>query len=230
MPKHIQRILILIGGFAIVAILAAYFLTPKSFYVFGHYRADSVREIAAGVPKFKGPDHCLACHDEPHAVWSAGVHTTVKCEVCHGANGRHPDSAQMLIPTDTVRLCTLCHEAMPARPAAQPQIDVAEHAGAEQCIVCHDPHAPRIGGPEDAGTPEALAAQCAGCHGPAGEGVEDFPPLAGLNADYLITQLEAYRSGARANPMMNTISESLSDEDIAALAAHYSSLEGGKRN
>ncbi|MDH3229268.1 MAG: c-type cytochrome [Alphaproteobacteria bacterium] len=229
MPTHILRLLLLIIGFFILAIAAVIVLTPESFYEFGHYRADSVGEIAADIPKFQGPDYCEACHEEQHADWSAGIHTVVKCEVCHGAAGEHPlDGGKLPIPTDSVKLCTLCHEKMPARPAAQPQIVVSEHAGDEQCVTCHDPHSPALGdsGSGQAGADPGPASQCAGCHGAEGLGVGDFPPLAGKAADYLATQLQDYRSGAREDPMMNTIAESLSDADIAELAAYYASFDG----
>lgn len=228
MPKHIVRLLLLIGAFVVAALAAQSYFIPDSFYVFGPYRADSVREIAAATPKFKGPDYCQACHEERHVEWSAGVHKAVKCEVCHGAAGDHPDSGKLPVPTETVKLCTLCHEAMPTRPAAQPQIVVAEHAGTKQCITCHNAHSPKIGGQADAGpvAVETLISQCAGCHGPKGLGVEDFPPLAGKTAEYIATQMQAYRSGARRHEMMNAIAEPLSNQDIADLAAHFAALKG----
>ncbi len=227
MPTHILRLILLVVGFIILAIAAAIYLTPESFYEFGHYRADSVGEIAADTPQFQGPDYCEACHEEQHTDWTAGVHTVVKCEVCHGAAREHPaDGGKLPIPDDTVKLCTLCHEKMPARPAAQPQIVVSEHAGEEQCVTCHDPHSPALGG-DQAGEESDPAAACAGCHGDEGRGTGDFPSLAGKDADYLAMQLRNYRSGARENAMMNTIAESLSDADIVGFAAFYAALEGG---
>lgn len=230
MPKHIQRLLLLVVGFIVLALAAKSYFTPDSFYRYGHYRADSVAEIAADIPKFRGTDYCQECHEAPHADWTAGVHKAVKCEVCHGAVGEHPVEGDLpVIPTDTVKLCTLCHEAMPTRPAAQPQIVVSEHAGTEQCATCHNPHSPRIGG-GDAGADAGPAAQCAACHGADGLGVEDFPPIAGKDAGYLATQLKDYRSGAREDPMMNAIAGDLSDADITGLAEHFASLKGGTGN
>jgi len=218
-------------GFVTLALAAKSYFTPDSFYLFGHYRADSVGEIAAETPKFRGTDYCQDCHEAPHAEWTAGVHKVVKCEVCHGAVGEHPVEGDLpVIPTDTVKLCTLCHEAMPTRPAAQPQIVVSEHAGTEQCATCHNPHSPRIGGGDAAGADAGPAAQCAACHGDDGLGVEDFPPLAGKDAGYLATQLQDYRSGARENPMMNAIASDLSDAEITGLADHFASLKGGTGN
>jgi cytochrome c553 len=232
MPKHGVRLILLLVAFFASAVGARYYFKAPSFYEYGHYRANSVPEIAAPQPQYRGPSYCQTCHADRHTQWSAGVHKVVKCEVCHGAAKEHPQSGKLVIPTDTVRLCTLCHEAMPGRPAAQPQIKVAQHAGGQQCVTCHNPHSPKIGGPATAkasaapvGT-QALSARCAGCHGADGLGVGAFPALAGKDADYLAKALQDYKSGARANPMMNTIAKSLSDQDIADLAAHYASLKG----
>jgi cytochrome c553 len=40
-------------------------------------------------------------------------------------------------------------------------------------------------------------------------------------------KLQEYRSGALQHPVMNAVTKSLSDEDIADLAEHYASLPGG---
>ncbi len=63
---------------------------------------------------------------------------------------------------------------------------------------------------------------CEQCHGPGGMGVgANFPPLAGQSANYLASQLRAFRSGSRHNdPMglMRHIAQSLGDQDIDAVA------------
>lgn len=81
---------------------------------------------------------------------------------------------------------------------------------------------------------EALIAQgrnkariCTGCHGPNGiSRIPSNPSLAGLSQDYLVEQLHAFREGSRENPTMNSIARNLTDADIAALAAYFSSLPG----
>src|SRR3990170_7753571 len=110
MPKHIFRLLVLIFGGLAVALVAIPLLTVDSFYRFGHYRANSVPEIAAKEPVYQTPRYCYGCHTERRAQWSAGSHKSVTCETCHGAAEGHPQDAKMLIPSDTQRLCTLCHE------------------------------------------------------------------------------------------------------------------------
>ena len=67
------------------------------------------------------------------------------------------------------------------------------------------------------------AAVCSQCHGirtpSAGA---PFPSLAGRDAGYLKLALEQYRDKTRVSEMMNNIAGSLSDKDIANLAAYYS--------
>lgn len=78
----------------------------------------------------------------------------------------------------------------------------------------------------DAVAGKAKAAVCAGCHGANGiSGNDAWPNLAGQKATYLANQLKAFRDGTRNNPMMSGMAKPLSDDDIANLAAYYSSLK-----
>jgi len=227
MPKHIFRLVALIIGLVVVAVIAAPYLTVDSFYRFGHYRANAVPEIAAKVPVHQTAKYCKTCHAERHAVWSAGSHKSVNCEICHGAALGHPENRKMPIPKDTAKLCTLCHEKMTGRPATQPQIEVAAHSGGKQCIVCHNPHSPKIAVSEvkvtgDAAAGKKLAADCADCHGADGNSLNDsWPTLAGQNAAYLARILAAYKSGDQKDAMMTPLSQDLSDADIQNLAVYF---------
>jgi cytochrome c553 len=72
----------------------------------------------------------------------------------------------------------------------------------------------------DAAAGAEKAKGCASCHGIDGKG---RIPLAGKDADYLAQQLQAFKSGVRKEKMMNMMAGSLSDQDIADLAAYFSS-------
>ncbi len=255
MPRHISRLILLLVAFAVIGYTAKRVFTVKSFYEYGHYRGDSVAEIASEKPKYRGVGYCAPCHAEQVALWSKGVHNrpdlgkAVKCEVCHGAASErewrslfvfptsgpdHPANLKMSVPTDTRKLCTLCHERMTGRPLQQRQIVVADHAGTQQCTVCHNPHSPRlnlvsaeVAAPAgDAIAGKAKAAACAGCHG--AEGVSNNlpgPSLAGQNAAYFINAVKAYRTGARKNPMMSAVAPGVNDEDADNLAAYFAGLK-----
>ncbi|MBE0626290.1 MAG: c-type cytochrome [Burkholderiales bacterium] len=239
MPKHIVRLILLIVAVLALAAIAAPLLTVDSFYRYGHYRADSVAQIAAQEPVYQTPRYCYGCHTERRAQWSAGNHKSVTCEVCHGPARGHPQSGRLYIPTDTVKLCTQCHEAMPGRPRTQPQIEVAAHSGGQQCAICHNPHTPKISAAAakvsgDAAAGEQSAAACAGCHGDDGNSPNDtWPSLAGQNAAYLARILAAYQSGDQTDPVMTPLAKALSDADIQNLASYYAGLSckptaGGK--
>jgi cytochrome c553 len=65
---------------------------------------------------------------------------------------------------------------------------------------------------------------CAACHGENGiSQAPDFPKLAGQYNDYLVRALSDYKSGARKNAIMAGQVTNLTQQDIADLAAYYSS-------
>ena len=66
----------------------------------------------------------------------------------------------------------------------------------------------------------AKAAQCAACHGIDGMSkLPEAPNLAGQTEEYLVKALNDFRSGERKNEMMSMMAKTLSDADVANLAA-----------
>lgn len=70
-------------------------------------------------------------------------------------------------------------------------------------------------------------AMCIGCHGIVGyqasfPEVHKVPKISGQSAKYIASALNAYKKGERKHPTMRGIATSLSDQDIADLAAFYS--------
>ena len=243
LPKHISRLLFLLVIFLLLALAAKSYLTDPSFYKYGHYRADAIPELAAGVPLYRGASYCKSCHDERQYDTSSGAHMSVQCEVCHGTSRGHPEDGNMLIPTDTIRLCSTCHESMPARPARQPQIEVGEHPspeeGATPCHTCHDPHSPADDAPvtdqlntkTQTGTAgewsaglSALISKCAKCHGKKGEGKRKNPALAGLESAVFIEKMKTFKSAGSEITKMTKYAKPLSEEDIVELAYYYEGL------
>lgn len=67
------------------------------------------------------------------------------------------------------------------------------------------------------------------CHGARGEGniAAGFPALSGQHADYVIEQLKAFKSGARANGpngIMRDIAKRMTEEEIQAVGNYVSGL------
>jgi len=76
----------------------------------------------------------------------------------------------------------------------------------------------------DADAGQAKAAVCAACHGADGNSVvPNWPKLAGQHAGYLERQLGLVKSGDRPVPEMAGIVISINDQDMADLAAYFSS-------
>ena len=66
------------------------------------------------------------------------------------------------------------------------------------------------------------AVSCGSCHGGDGNSmVSTFPKLAQQHESYLIKQLKNFKDGSRKDAMMSAMAMSLSDEDIADIAAYY---------
>ncbi|MAL01258.1 cytochrome c [Pusillimonas sp. DMV24BSW_D] len=88
---------------------------------------------------------------------------------------------------------------------------------------------------QESGAANAKAAvnkvsMCIGCHGIEGykssfPEVYHVPKIAGQNAEYIVAALKEYASGARSFPTMEAIAKSLSEQDMADLAAYYSNLK-----
>ena len=68
---------------------------------------------------------------------------------------------------------------------------------------------------------------CSACHGADGNSVvPSFPKLAGQNERYLIKQMNDIKNNIRPVPTMAGQLTSMSDEDIANIAAYYASQKG----
>jgi cytochrome c553 len=82
---------------------------------------------------------------------------------------------------------------------------------------------------QNAAEGQKKAAMCIGCHGIIGYQasfpvVYKVPMIAGQNSKYLISSLVAYKKGERRHPSMRAIATSLTDTDMADLAAYYETL------
>jgi cytochrome c553 len=72
----------------------------------------------------------------------------------------------------------------------------------------------------------AKAMMCQACHGLDGLAkTPDAPNIAGQTEPYLMTQLQAFKSGVRKNDAMSVVAPSLSDKDIEDLSAYFAAIE-----
>ena len=74
---------------------------------------------------------------------------------------------------------------------------------------------------------EKINAMCIGCHGIKGyqasfPEIYKVPMISGQSAKYIEAALQSYKKGDRKHPTMRSISESLTDQNMADLAVYYS--------
>lgn len=101
-------------------------------------------------------------------------------------------------------------------------------AGSADSVVAPEPAAvaaPIVG---NATVGKQKAFMCKGCHNNQGyktayPKVYEVPRLGGQHAEYIVSALGQYRSGERSFATMRAMAANLSDQDIADLAAYYSS-------
>ena len=89
-------------------------------------------------------------------------------------------------------------------------------------------HAPGAAAQGNAEAGRGKASMCVGCHEIPGykasfPSVYRVPMITGQSGKYIEASLQAYRKGDRSHPTMRAIAGSLTDQDIADLAALYGS-------
>lgn len=78
------------------------------------------------------------------------------------------------------------------------------------------------GGNAEAG--KTKSATCAACHGADGNSTNpEWPKLAGQHASYIVKQLTNFKEDKRVNATMSPMAKPLSEQDVADLAAYFSS-------
>jgi cytochrome c553 len=83
----------------------------------------------------------------------------------------------------------------------------------------------------DAAAGRQKISMCVGCHGIEGyktafPEVYNVPKIGGQHPAYIVKALQAYKSGERNHPSMKGIAATLSDKDMADLAAYYGAGPG----
>ena len=71
---------------------------------------------------------------------------------------------------------------------------------------------------------EYLSGDCKTCHREDGD-YDGIPAIIGWDAEDFVTAMHAYKENVREHPVMQMMAGRLSDEEIAALAAYFATLE-----
>ena len=195
--------------------LAAYYASLKPF---NERPGESGTEAAAAVE----PDPFAAVRE-----------TTAVCSGCHGEDGNTdipgmPSLAgqhlsYLMISLSAYRDKTRKEESMQDFAEPLTRADIEDMA---YFYAAMEPRRSEIPGEGDPLTGIAVTAPCVGCHGRDGNtGDPKTPRLAGLDAEYLIVAVNAYKDGDRDHSVMRDAVAELREQDVKDLAAFYASRE-----
>ena len=152
---------------------------------------------------------CHGCHGIPNYKNSYPVYSVPKL------GGQH--AAYMVVALKAYAAQERPHATMHSHAATmseQDMLDIAAYLGGQEIKASG----------RAVGTAPKASQTCVACHGNDGVGIlPEYPILSGQHADYIEQALKAYRSGQRKNPVMGGMAAALTDADIKALAAYYSS-------
>jgi len=195
--------------------LSAYYASLKSF---------------SQIPGGAGAEAAAAVEPDPFA---AVREATAECGGCHGEDGNTdipgmPSLAGQHVTYQIVALKAY-QEGTRTEPTMQSFAESLTRSDIEDMAYFYAAMEPRRSESPAEGDPLAgiaVTAPCVGCHGRDGNtGDPKTPRLAGLDAEYLIAAVDAYKDGSRDHSVMREAVETLRDEDVNDLAAFYASQE-----
>lgn len=155
---------------------------------------------------------CAACHGEdgnsvvPGTPSLAGMHPTY----LEQAIKEYKDGTR---PNDIMKAFT--------EPLSQSEIE-----NIATFYALAEPKNAVVRAPGNPAKGAAAASPCVGCHGLDGNANDPSTPrLAGMDPEYFIEAVNAYKSGTRDHAVMKDLVSPLSEADVENLAAFYASLK-----
>lgn len=166
-----------------------------------------------------------------------------KCFLCHGADG---ESSSPVFPrlagqnaAYVARQLADYKSGRRKNTTMQPMVEdlsAADFAALGAWYASRPTHSHEVADPELAkagravylgGNPASGVPACAGCHGPAAQGSDALPRLAGQHAQYVETQLRLFgkRERTNDNALMHAIASKLTELETKAVAAYLSGLK-----
>lgn len=145
MSPQLKRPLILLCSIIVLFLIARHLVKPEGYGVKGYYRIESLEENQAYEVNYKGSESCNDCHDDIVTLRDSSEHKTLQCEACHGPGYKHVESgeAKDIVIPEGREFCAWCHSKNFARSQNNvKQVDIKEHNIENNCVECHNPHAP----------------------------------------------------------------------------------------
>jgi cytochrome c553 len=164
------------------------------------------------------------------------------CAACHTSDGSRGSPANPIIqgqhPEYLTKQLTEFKSGKRANPIMQGMAAALSDADMKNVAAFYSSKQPKPGFAKNkdsvalgekiyrGGISDRMVPACAGCHGPSGAGIPaQYPRLSGQHADYTAAQLNAFRSGARANsPQMIGVAAKMNDKEIKAVSDYIAGL------
>ena len=164
------------------------------------------------------------------------------CAACHTSDGSRGSPANPIIqgqhPEYLAKQLTEFKSGKRANPIMQGMAAALSEADMKNVAAFYSTKQPKPGFAKNkelvtlgekiyrGGIADRMVPACAGCHGPSGAGIpSQYPRLSGQHADYTAAQLNAFRSGARANSaQMTGVAAKMNDKEIKAVADYIAGL------
>ena len=179
----------------------------------------------------------LAASRAPAQDAEAGRKKAESCAACHGPAGRSEDPAFPILAGQTARYLYLqlvdFKEARRSSPDMAPFVANLTREDMLDLAAFFEAQPPTANGfKADAekvarGRAKAAEALCTMCHLGGFKGQNQIPRVAGQHYGYIVKQLKDFRSKRRTNDAgsMSSVSRTLSDDDIDALAQYLANLD-----
>ena len=164
------------------------------------------------------------------------------CAACHTSDGSRGSPANPIIqgqhPEYLAKQLTEFKSGKRANPIMQGMAAALSEADMKNVAAFYSTKQPKPGFAKNkelvtlgekiyrGGIADRMVPACAGCHGPSGAGIpSQYPRLSGQHADYTAAQLNAFRSGARANSaQMTGVAAKMNDKEIKAVSDYVAGL------
>jgi hypothetical protein len=153
--NHVWRPLFVVLAVILLILGARLVLVPKDFgvwergYMYGWHRKGNEADWKAFKVKYKTSAYCKDCHAKEYDAIKTSVHANIMCENCHGPALNHPDDPPTLTIDQNRSLCARCHARLTYKASGRKNIrsiDIGSHHPEAECVLCHWPHNPKLGG------------------------------------------------------------------------------------
>lgn len=155
MKSHVWRPLYVIIGIVGIILIIRVFYVPADFgvhergYMYGWYRKGNMEEWKNFKVKYQGEEYCKDCHSDKIESIMKTPHAVIQCENCHGPAIDHPSDPLKLKIDKSREQCLRCHFPLPYPTSGRENIrgvDPEKHNPGIECVACHNPHSPSLGG------------------------------------------------------------------------------------